>query len=62
MTFNKSSHERLILIAQKNGLRNRGKSKAQDYRTVEERIQAKIDAPPILDIDRILKQTFGDDE
>jgi len=60
--FNNAEHERLILIAQKNGLRNRGKSNNKDGRTAEERIQAVIDAPPILDIERILRQTFGDDD
>jgi len=57
-----TEHERLILIAQKNGLKNRGKSNNKDARTAEERIQAMVDATPILDIEKILKQTFGEND
>lgn len=62
MPFSQVPFAQAVKIARKNGLRYRGKDKAKDYRTAKERIDARIDGIPELDIDRILKQTFGDDD
>lgn len=59
--FNHIPHGKLVKVARTNGLRNRGKDKARDSRTAAERANARIDEIPKLDIEKILKQTFGDE-
>jgi len=55
MGFTDIPLERIVQVARKNGLRNRGKDKSKDFRAAEERIQDRMDEPPILDIERIIE-------
>lgn len=59
MTFKNPNQEK---SAQKGRKKGGGDNRKKVSGTVEKRIQDRIDAPPILDIEKILKDTFGDDE